>query len=59
MSEENKALARRILEELVVKMNMDNLEEYFAPMLSSMFHFSKCHLVLKVCGHSMVRFQMR
>ena len=30
MSEENKALARRILEELVVKMNMGNLEEYFA-----------------------------
>ena len=29
MLEENKALARRILEELVVKMNMDNLEEFF------------------------------
>ena len=29
MFEENKALARRILEELVVKMNMDNLEELF------------------------------
>ena len=29
MFEENKALARRILEELVVKMNMDNLEEFF------------------------------
>jgi predicted ester cyclase len=30
MSEENKALARRILEDLVVKLNMDNLEDYFA-----------------------------
>ena len=30
MSEENKALARRILENLVVKLNMDNLEDYFA-----------------------------
>jgi len=29
MLEENKALAHRILEELVVKMNMDNLEEFF------------------------------
>ena len=29
MLEENKVLARRILEELVVKMNMDNLEEFF------------------------------
>ena len=29
MLEENKALARRILEELVVKMNINNLEEFF------------------------------
>ncbi|NIM92159.1 MAG: ester cyclase [Anaerolineales bacterium] len=29
MSEENKALARRILEDLVVALNLDNLEEYF------------------------------
>ena len=29
MLKENKALARRILEELVVKMNMNNLEEFF------------------------------
>ena len=30
MSEENKALARRILEDLVVALNLDNLDEYFA-----------------------------
>ena len=28
--EENKALARRILEDLVVALNLDNLDEYFA-----------------------------
>jgi predicted ester cyclase len=30
MSEENKALARRILEDLVVALNLDNLDVYFA-----------------------------
>ncbi len=30
MSEENKALARRILNDLVVALNLDNLDEYFA-----------------------------
>lgn len=30
MSEENKALARRILEDLVVAQNLDNIDEYFA-----------------------------
>ena len=30
MSAENKALARRILEDLVIDLNLDNLEDYFA-----------------------------
>jgi hypothetical protein len=30
MSEENKALARRVLEDLVVKVNLDKIDEYFA-----------------------------
>jgi len=30
VSEENKALARRVLEDLVVKVNLDKIDEYFA-----------------------------
>jgi predicted ester cyclase len=30
MSEENKALARRILNDLVVELNLENIDEYFA-----------------------------
>lgn len=30
MSEENKALARRVLHDLVVDVNLDKIDEYFA-----------------------------
>lgn len=30
MSEENKVLARRVLEDLVIKMNLEKIDEYFA-----------------------------